>query len=127
MFFHIDSVILLCMPSTKPRLIMVLEQKLIDKVDQFQAVNNLASRSEAVRHLIIKALKGEITGPDSEVLKEIEALKSHMEILEKDMDEIAKKTNYYKRQARQKQQVKQTVSAGNDEDKPLHHSIIINK
>jgi len=106
---------------------MVLEQKLIDKVDQFQAVNNLASRSEAVRHLIIKALKGEITGPDSEVLKEIEALKSHMEILEKDMDEIAKKTNYYKRQARQKQQVKQTVSAGNDEDKPLHHSIIINK
>ena len=112
------------MPSNKPKFLLVLEQELMDQIDKYQADNNLLSRAEAVRRLIKNALERE-TGIISEILQSLESLKSRMEILEKDMDEIARKTDYHKRMARQKKQ--QTVSAGNDEDNPLHRSIIINK
>ena len=47
------------MPSQKPKLILVIEDELMEKIDDFRFDNRIQSRSEAVRRLIQKGLEAE--------------------------------------------------------------------
>jgi metal-responsive CopG/Arc/MetJ family transcriptional regulator len=45
------------MPSKKPKMLFVIEQDLIDRIDDFRFDNRISSRSEAVRRLLEEGLK----------------------------------------------------------------------
>ncbi|UCF82084.1 MAG: hypothetical protein JSV50_12815 [Desulfobacteraceae bacterium] len=45
------------MPSKKPKLLFVVDKKLINKIDDFRFENRINSRSEAIRRLINEGLK----------------------------------------------------------------------
>ena len=45
------------MPSKNPKILITLNNKLIDKVDDFRYENRIPSRSEAIRRLLGEALK----------------------------------------------------------------------
>lgn len=40
------------MPSDKPKILFVIDQELLKRIDDFRFDNRIASRSEAVRQLI---------------------------------------------------------------------------
>ena len=45
------------MPTEKPKIIFVAEQKLLERLDGFRFENRINSRSEAIRRLIDEGLK----------------------------------------------------------------------
>jgi metal-responsive CopG/Arc/MetJ family transcriptional regulator len=45
------------MPSEKPKILFVMDKKLLDRIDDFRFENRINSRSEAVRLLIEEGLK----------------------------------------------------------------------
>jgi metal-responsive CopG/Arc/MetJ family transcriptional regulator len=45
------------MPTKKPKLIMVMEDELLTRIDDFRFENRINSRSEAIRQLIEVGLK----------------------------------------------------------------------
>jgi metal-responsive CopG/Arc/MetJ family transcriptional regulator len=45
------------MPTEKPKIIFVAEQKLLERLDDFRFENRINSRSEAIRRLIDEGLK----------------------------------------------------------------------
>jgi metal-responsive CopG/Arc/MetJ family transcriptional regulator len=45
------------MASKNPKILMTLTKDLIDKVDDYRYENRIPSRSEAIRRLLIEALK----------------------------------------------------------------------
>jgi len=45
------------MTSKNPKILMTLTRDLIDKVDDYRYENRIPSRSEAIRRLLIEALK----------------------------------------------------------------------
>jgi len=45
------------MASKNPKILMTLTRDLIDKVDDYRYENRIPSRSEAIRRLLIEALK----------------------------------------------------------------------
>lgn len=45
------------MPTEKPKIILVMENDLLNKIDDFQFGNRIKSRSEAIRRLIEEGLK----------------------------------------------------------------------
>ncbi len=47
------------MPSKKPKLLFVIEQELIDRIDDFRYSKRIPSRAEAIRILIEKGLHTE--------------------------------------------------------------------
>lgn len=46
------------MPTDKPKIILVMEEELIERIDDFRFGNRINSRSEAIRRLIEEGLKG---------------------------------------------------------------------
>lgn len=51
------------MPSNKPKMLFVLEQELIDRIDDYRFDNRINSRAEAIRRLIEAGLKAESSKP----------------------------------------------------------------
>ncbi len=47
------------MPTEKPRIIFVLEEDLLQRIDDYRFENRIANRSEAIRRLIESGLKSE--------------------------------------------------------------------
>ena len=45
------------MPTQKPRILLTIDHKLIERIDDFRFENRINSRSEAIRRLIDEALK----------------------------------------------------------------------
>jgi metal-responsive CopG/Arc/MetJ family transcriptional regulator len=45
------------MTTNKPKLLFVIEQELIDRIDNFRFGNRINFRSEAIRRLLEEALK----------------------------------------------------------------------
>ncbi len=45
------------MPTEKPKIIFVADQKLLERLDDFRFENRINSRSEAIRRLINEGLK----------------------------------------------------------------------
>ena len=45
------------MPTEKPKIIFVADQKLLERLDDFRFENRINSRSEAIRRLIDEGLK----------------------------------------------------------------------
>ena len=45
------------MPTQKPRILLTVDDKLIERIDDFRFENRINSRSEAIRRLIDEALK----------------------------------------------------------------------
>jgi metal-responsive CopG/Arc/MetJ family transcriptional regulator len=45
------------MPTDKPKIILVIEEALIKRIDDFRFENRINSRSEAIRRLLEEALK----------------------------------------------------------------------
>ncbi len=45
------------MPSKKPKILLVIEDELIERIDDFRYENRIPSRSEAIRRLIEESLK----------------------------------------------------------------------
>ena len=45
------------MPTQKPRILITIDDKLIERIDDFRFENRINSRSEAIRRLINEALK----------------------------------------------------------------------
>jgi len=45
------------MPTEKPKIIMVLDKDLLEKIEDFRFNNRINSRSKAIRRLIEEALK----------------------------------------------------------------------
>ena len=45
------------MPSKKPKMLFVIEQDLIDRIDDYRFANRINSRSEAVRRLLEEGLE----------------------------------------------------------------------
>jgi len=53
------------MPTEKPKIIMVLEKDLLEKIEDFRYSNRIPTRSEAIRILIEKGLKASEKPPKS--------------------------------------------------------------
>ena len=53
------------MPSDKPKLLLVIEKELLEKVDDYRFDNRIPSRAEAVRELLRKGLEAETQKPES--------------------------------------------------------------
>jgi len=49
--------LLFAMPTEKPKIILVMENDLLSRIDDFRFENRINSRSEAVRKLIEEGLK----------------------------------------------------------------------
>ena len=49
--------IVIHMTIKKPRILLTVDEKLIERIDDFRFGNRINSRSEAIRRLIIEALK----------------------------------------------------------------------
>jgi len=45
------------MPTEKPKILFVVDNKLIERLDDFRYDNRIPSRSEAIRRLLDEALK----------------------------------------------------------------------
>ncbi len=45
------------MPTKKPRIILMIEEDLLELIDDFRFENRINSRSEAIRRLLLEALK----------------------------------------------------------------------
>ena len=45
------------MPTDKPKILMVLDKDLLEKIEDFRYNNRIPTRSEAIRQLLEKALK----------------------------------------------------------------------
>ena len=45
------------MPTEKPKILIVLEDELIKRIDDFRYENRIPNRSEAIRRLLDEALK----------------------------------------------------------------------
>ncbi len=45
------------MPTTKPKLLFVIEQELIDRIDNYRFENRINSRAAAIRRLIEESLQ----------------------------------------------------------------------
>jgi metal-responsive CopG/Arc/MetJ family transcriptional regulator len=45
------------MPTEKPKILIVADNELIERVDDFRYENRIPSRSEAIRRLLREALK----------------------------------------------------------------------
>jgi metal-responsive CopG/Arc/MetJ family transcriptional regulator len=45
------------MPTEKPKVLLTLEEKLIERVDDYRYDNRIPTRSEAIRRLIEEGLK----------------------------------------------------------------------
>jgi len=45
------------MPTEKPKIILVMEDNLLKRIDDFRFDNRINSRSEAIRRLLEEALK----------------------------------------------------------------------
>ncbi len=45
------------MPINKPKIILVLDQNIRDRIDDYRYGNRIPSRSEAIRRLILEALQ----------------------------------------------------------------------
>jgi len=45
------------MPTDKPKIIFVMEDDLLKRIDDYRFENRINSRSEAIRRLLIEALK----------------------------------------------------------------------
>lgn len=45
------------MPSKRPKILLVVDDKLIKRIEDFRFSNRIGSRSEAIRRLIDEALK----------------------------------------------------------------------
>lgn len=45
------------MPTDKPKILFVVDNELLERIDDFRFENRVPSRSEAIRQLIEKALK----------------------------------------------------------------------
>jgi metal-responsive CopG/Arc/MetJ family transcriptional regulator len=45
------------MPTGKPKIILVLDQDIRDRIDDYRYGNRIPSRSEAIRRLILEALQ----------------------------------------------------------------------
>lgn len=51
------------MPTEKPKILLVIDEKLFKEIDDFRFENRIASRSEAVRLLVKEGLKVKKTAP----------------------------------------------------------------
>jgi metal-responsive CopG/Arc/MetJ family transcriptional regulator len=56
------------MPTEKPKIILVMEEDLLTRIDDFRFENRINSRSEAIRRLIDEGLKAHIA-PKSKLTK----------------------------------------------------------
>jgi hypothetical protein len=45
------------MPTKKPKLLLIVDDELLERIDDFRFYNRINSRSEAIRRLLNKALK----------------------------------------------------------------------
>jgi hypothetical protein len=45
------------MPSEKPKILLIVDDQLIERIDDFRFSNRINTRSEAIRRLIDEALK----------------------------------------------------------------------
>lgn len=45
------------MPTNKPKIILILDQGMRDRIDDYRYANRIPSRSEAIRRLILEALQ----------------------------------------------------------------------
>ena len=61
--FLSHGVLVSSMPTEKPKIIIVLENDLIEKIEDFRFSNRISSRSKAIRQLLEKALKDYKTPP----------------------------------------------------------------
>jgi metal-responsive CopG/Arc/MetJ family transcriptional regulator len=52
---------MLYMPTEKPKIILVMEDDLLTRIDDFRFGNRINSRSEAIRRLIEEGLKASIS------------------------------------------------------------------
>jgi len=58
------------MPSEKPKIILVVEDDLLSRIDDYRYENRIPSRSEAVRKLIEEGLKSKHSKPiKNQILK----------------------------------------------------------
>lgn len=60
---HTSNILRKTMPSNKPKMLFVLEQELIDRIDDYRFDNRINSRAEAIRRLIEAGLKAESSKP----------------------------------------------------------------
>ncbi|MDA3896773.1 MAG: ribbon-helix-helix domain-containing protein [Desulfobacteraceae bacterium] len=52
------------MPSKKPKLLLVIDEELLQKVDDYRFENRISSRAEAVRQLMKRGLKTSKSKPN---------------------------------------------------------------
>ncbi len=45
------------MPSNKPKVLLILDEDLLERIDDFRYENRIPARNEAIRRLITEALK----------------------------------------------------------------------
>lgn len=45
------------MPSDKPKILFVLDEELLEKIDDYRYLNRIPSRAEAIRRLVEEGLK----------------------------------------------------------------------
>jgi metal-responsive CopG/Arc/MetJ family transcriptional regulator len=45
------------MPTEKPKILFVAEKELVERIDDYRFENRIHSRSEAIRRLLLEALK----------------------------------------------------------------------
>jgi len=45
------------MPSNKPKVLLIVDEDLLRRIDDFRFGNRINTRSEAIRRLIVEALK----------------------------------------------------------------------
>ena len=45
------------MPSNKPKILLIVDDELLKRIDDFRFENRIGARSEAIRRLINEALK----------------------------------------------------------------------
>jgi len=55
--FHVFFDYVYSMPTEKPKILMVLDKTLLEKIDDFRYSNRIPTRSEAIRRLLEEALK----------------------------------------------------------------------
>jgi len=60
-YFFVDSMDFMnytnIMATQKPRILLTVDEKLLDRIDDFRFGNRINTRSEAIRELLNKALK----------------------------------------------------------------------
>jgi len=54
-FYFLDY--LIYMPSNKPKVLLILDEDLLERIDDFRYENRIPARNEAIRRLITEALK----------------------------------------------------------------------